>query len=403
MRTRTSALVALLAPCAAPVMAEEAKAPIGKKVENFTLNDYHGQPYSLDQVAKDKVVVLAILGTECPLCRIYAPRLAELGKEYEPQGVAFLGIAPNRQDAVTEIAAYARTHELEFPILKDLKQVVSDQLGATRTPEVVVLDKDHKIAYRGRIDDQYGFNRDNQSYQLSEPKQHELASALDAVLAGKPLAESEVAAAGCLIGRDLEPVVDSDVTYSKQIARIMNANCVFCHREGQIAPFTLTSYDDVAGWASMIEEVVELQRMPPWHANEQFGHFKNDARLNDEDKALISKWVANGAPQGDPKDLPEPPKFAEGWMIPEPEQVLYMAEEPYHVPASGVVEYQHFVVDPGWKEDKWITAIEPRPGNPSIVHHILIFVLPPDGNMGSSLGGGNDFLAHTLRDSAQSR
>ncbi len=392
MRTRTSALVALLALSTAPVMAEEAKAPIGTKVENFTLNDCHGQPYSLDQVGKDKVVVLAFLGTECPLCKIYAPRLAELANKYGPQGVVFLGIAPNRQDAVTEIAAYARIYEIEFPILKDLKQVLSDDVGATRTPQVVVLDKNHKIVYRGRIDDQYGFDKENQNYQLAEPKQHELASALDAVLAGDKVATTETAAPGCLIGRDLEPVVDSDVTYSKQIARIMNDNCVFCHREGQIAPFTLTSYDDVAGWASMIEEVVELKRMPPWHANEQFGHFSNDARMSDEDKALISKWVANGAPEGDPKDLPEPPQFAEGWMIPQPDEVLYMADEPYHVPATGVVEYQHFVVDPGWKEDKWITAIEPRPGNPAIVHHILIFVIPPDGNVRSGLGGGNDFL-----------
>ncbi len=391
MRTRANALVALLALCAAPLMAEESKAPIGKKIDNFTLNDYHGQPYSLDQVGKDKVVVLTFLGTECPLCKIYAPRLIELAKQYEPQGVVFLGIDPNRQDAVTEIAAYARIHDIEFPILKDLKQGLADLVGVTRTPEVVVLDKNRTIRYRGRIDDQYGFMQ-NMNYQLTEPKQRDLATALDAVLAGKPVAQAEVAAAGCLIGRDLEPVVGSDVTYSKQISRIMNDNCVFCHREGQIAPFTLTSYDDVAGWASMIEEVVQQQRMPPWHANEQYGHFKNDARMSDEEKALIAKWVANGAPEGDSKDLPEPPQFAEGWMIPEPEQVLYMSDEPFDVPATGVVDYQMFVIDPGWTEDKWITAIEPRPGNPSVVHHILLFVIPPDGNINGGLGGGNDFL-----------
>lgn len=391
MRTRACALVALLALGTAPLMAEESKAPIGKKVENFTLNDYHGQPYSLDQVGKDKVVVLAFLGTECPLCKIYAPRLVELAKQYEKQGVAFLGIAPNRQDAVTEIAAYARAHEIDFPILKDLKQQLADKVGATRTPEVVVLDKNRTIRYRGRIDDQYGF-KENKNYTLPKAHENDLANALDAVLADKQVAKNDVAAAGCLIGRDLKPVVDSDVTYSKQIARIMNDNCVFCHREGQIAPFTLTSYEDVAGWASMIEEVVEQQRMPPWHANEQYGHFKNDARMSDKDKALIKQWVANGAPQGNPKDLPEPPKFAEGWMIPEPEQVLYMRDEPFEVPATGVVDYQMFVVDPGWKEDKWVTAIEPRPGNPSVVHHILLFVIPPDGNMNGGLGSGNDFL-----------
>jgi hypothetical protein len=142
----------------------------------------------------------------------------------------------------------------------------------------------------------------------------------------------------------------------------------------------------------MIEDVVQQQRMPPWHADGKFGHFKNDARMSDKDKATISKWVANGAPEGDKKDLPEAPKFAEGWMISEPDQVLSMRDEPFKVPATGVVDYQMFVVDPGWKEDKWITAIEPRPGNPSVVHHILLFVIPPDGNINGGLGGGNDFL-----------
>jgi peroxiredoxin len=367
-----------------------ATPPIGTKVSNFTLRDFHGQPHSLDQVGRGKIVVLAFLGTECPLAKIYASRLAELADKYASQGVVFLGINSNRQDAITEIAAFARAHEIKFPILKDLKQQVADAVGTTRTPEVVVLDTEGAIRYRGRIDDQYGF-QETKSYQKSRAAKHELVDAIDSLIAGRPVPAAEVAAAGCLIGRDLEPQVASDVTYSNQIARIMNANCVFCHRPGQIAPFTLTSYEDVAGWASMIDEVVREGRMPPWHANEQFGHFKNDARLSDADKATITKWVATGAPEGDPKHLPEPPKFAEGWMIPEPEQVLYMSDKPFAVPATGVVDYQMFVADPGWTEDKWIKAIEPRPGNPAVVHHILMFVLPPDGNL-QGLGEGNDFL-----------
>ena len=391
MQSRSIALMVLAALCTAPVMADEAKAPIGKKIESFTLNDFHGQPYSLDRYARGKAVVLAFLGTECPLCKIYAPRLVALSKQYAAQDVVFLGIDPNRQDSATEIAAYARNHGIEFPILKDLKQVIADDVGVTRTPEVVVLDADRKIRYRGRIDDQYGFQK-NVGYQQPSARAHDLVAALDAITAGEAVATTETNAPGCLIGRDLEPVVDSDVTYCNQIVRILNHNCVFCHREGQIAPFTLTEYEDVAGWASMIEEVVLQQRMPPWHANEQFGHFKNDARLSKEDKATISKWVANGAPQGDPSDLPQPPEFAEGWMISEPDEVVYMSKEPYKVPANGVVDYQYFTVDPGWTEDKWITEIEPRPGNPAIVHHILLFVFPPDGNLNDGIGGGNDFL-----------
>ncbi len=109
-------------------------------------------------------MVLAFLGTECPLAKLYAPRLVELAKEYESRGVLFVGVDSNRQDSATEIAAYARQHAIEFPILKDLNQAVADQVGATRTPEVVVLDKTRVIRYQGRIDDQYGLVN-NAGYQ----------------------------------------------------------------------------------------------------------------------------------------------------------------------------------------------------------------------------------------------
>ena len=98
------------------------------------------------------------------------------------------------------------------------------------------------------------------------------------------------------------------------------------------------------------------------------------------------------APEGNPKDLPEAPKFAAGWMIPKPDEILYMQDKPFEVPATGVVEYQFFPVDPGWKEDRWISAIEPLPGNPAVVHHILILVVPPGGTL-QGLGGDDDFLA----------
>jgi peroxiredoxin/mono/diheme cytochrome c family protein len=383
------ALVVLSLPSIATAAAPNATPT---KVASFSLKDYHGQPFDLDKAAKGKVVVLAFLGTECPLAKLYAPRLAQLASEYQSRGVVFVGIDANRQDAATEIAAYARQHGLEFPILKDLNQVVADQVGATRTPEIVVLDASRTVRYRGRVDDQYGLVK-NAGYQRKEPSRRDLAVALDEVLAGKTVSQPTTEVSGCLIGRDRKPAAQGDVTYSNQVARILNDNCVFCHRQGQIAPFTLTSYEDAAGWAGMIEEVVGTGRMPPWHADPHFGHFKNDARLSDADKATIARWVAAGAPEGNPKDLPKPPKFTDGWMIPEPDQVVQMADKPYDVPATGVVEYQMFSVDPGWTEDKWISAIEPRPGNPAVVHHILIFVITPDGRGPGGLGTGNDFVA----------
>ena len=117
--------------------------------------------------------------------------------------------------------------------------------------------------------------------------------------------------------------------------------------------------------------------MPPWFASPQHGHFANDPRLSEEEKKQIGQWVAAGCPQGDLAELPEPRTFVDGWNIPQPDVVYKMRNEPFQVPAEGVVDYQHFVIDPGFTEDKWSIATEARPGNHSVVHHILVFLHPP--------------------------
>src|SRR5207244_150584 len=112
-------------------LAGTSGSPIGKKVESFSLPDFHGKTRSLDEF-KDKIVVLAFIGTECPLAKSYAPRLRDLAAEYEKQGVAFVGVDANMQDSLTEIAAYARMHGLNFPVLKDNNNELADRLGAVR-------------------------------------------------------------------------------------------------------------------------------------------------------------------------------------------------------------------------------------------------------------------------------
>lgn len=373
---------------------QSSPAPsLGQKVADFTLADSKGKNHSLSEFANQRIVVLAFLGAECPLAKLYAPRLAKLAAEYQDRGVAFLGIDSNQQDAPSEIDHYVRVHGINFPVLKDLGNKLADTIGAQRTPEVYVLDQDRAIRYAGRVDDQYGI-QDNVSYQLPEARRRDLAVALDELLSGKAVSVPRTDASGCLIGRIREPRADAEITYTKHIAPILNQNCIYCHREGQIAPFSLTSYDEVVGWAEMIDEVVQERRMPPWHADPRYGHFVNDARLSDADKETIRAWVKSGAPQGNPDDLPESPKYAEGWLIPEPDQVIYMRDEEYIVPAEGTVPYEHFTVDPGWTEDKWIKAIEPRPGNPSVVHHIVMYLVPPGGPKKGAAGQlRNDWFA----------
>ena len=359
--------------------ADKSPSSVGKKQADFELNDFRGQPWKSSDVA-GKPLVVAFLGCDCPLMQLYGPKLQELSQRLGDK-VAFVAVNSNQQDTPTKIGHFARKSGIEFPLLKDPANKLADQFGAERTPEVFLLDADRVVRYHGRIDDHHlvGVSR-------PKPNREDLVIAIDELLAGKEIATKETEAVGCLIGKVLRPKPDGDVTYTKDIAPILNQHCVRCHRPGEIGPFALTNYAEVVGWAEMMAEVVEQQRMPPWHANPKHGDFRNDARLSDKEKQTLYRWVDNGAPEGDAKDLPAPPTFAEGWQMGEPDQIVYMQEQPFNVPATGEVKYRYFVADPGFKEDKWIQAAECRPGNRAVVHHII--VLAKDGKQ---LGRGGDF------------
>ena len=187
---------------------------------------------------------------------------------------------------------------------------------------------------------------------------------------------SMLSGAALLVCGPLAAAADQAPTYSKEVAPILYKNCASCHRQGEIAPMSLLTYEQTRPWVKSIREKVLTGQMPPWHAAEPHGTFSNDRRLSDSEKKTLIAWVDAGAPQGDPKDLPPAPRFAEGWEIGKPDVVLSM-QEPYAVPAAGTIEYQFFTIPTNFTEDKWVQAIELRPGNRSVVHHILAFVRAP--------------------------
>ena len=165
-------------------------------------------------------------------------------------------------------------------------------------------------------------------------------------------------------------------TYSKDVAPIFFAQCTTCHRTGEIAPMSLMTYKDARPWARSIAAKVADGTMPPWHADPNVGQFSNERRLTDAQKATIQAWVAAGAPEGNPKDLPEAPKYAEGWRIGTPDVVLAMQED-YPLPASGTIPYLYFEVPTNFTEDRWIQAWELRPGSAENVHHVIVYTRPP--------------------------
>lgn len=375
---RRGGLIALLLVLFLPSLtawpADKCKSPLGNTVHDFQLRNCYGKEVSLSDFADAKAIAIVYLGTECPLAKLYGPRLEALSQKYAEQGVQIIGINSNTQDGVRKLQAYVHRHEIKFPMLKDPGNRVADAMGAERTPEAFLLDQQRKVVYHGRIDNQYGVG-----YAREHGSVTYLANAIDELLAGAPVSTASTEPEGCFIGKVSEQTPVGPITYTKHIAPILNARCVSCHRDGEIAPFTLKSYDDVLGWEDTILEVIADKRMPPWNAKPGVGHFANDPSLTKEEIKLLQTWVDNGMPEGDPADLPAPPTFADGWRIDAPDEVLFMNEEKraFQVPAEGVVDYERFVVDPGWTEDKYITAAEARPDCREVVHHILVYVIPP--------------------------
>jgi hypothetical protein len=172
------------------------------------------------------------------------------------------------------------------------------------------------------------------------------------------------------------PAAGGVPTFSKDVAPIFYARCVKCHRPGEVAPMPLITFRDVRPWAAAIREKVITRAMPPWHADVQHGRFRNDLSLPQSEIETIVTWASNGAPEGNPSDVPPLPAFPQGWQIGTPDQIFEMQAD-YQVPARGTIDYQYFEVPTNFTEDRWMQAGEVRAGDPAHVHHVIVYVKAP--------------------------
>lgn len=189
----------------------------------------------------------------------------------------------------------------------------------------------------------------------------------------------------------------SAVTFTKDVAPVLQKNCQTCHRPGEAAPFSLLTYEQARPWAKAMKEAVLLKKMPPWFADPHFGKFSNDRSLSQKDIDTLVSWADAGAPEGDPKDMPPPANFVEGWRIPKPDVVIEMPNA-FEIPAAGTIEYQYIVVPSGFTEDKWVRFSEARPGNRQLVHHIIAFIREPGSKWMKDAKPGVPFVPHKDKD-----
>jgi hypothetical protein len=177
------------------------------------------------------------------------------------------------------------------------------------------------------------------------------------------------------------------VTYSKHLAPVLYKHCAGCHRPGDVAPFSVLTYQETRPWAAAIRQAVAKRTMPPWHADPKHGKFVNDSRLTDAEIALVASWAQQGAKEGNPADLPPAPVFEPGWRIGKPDAVFAIPE--FTLSDTGYDEQQTFVVETNFSEDKWVEAVELKPGNRKVVHHAHVWIEPrasaaaPQANAGA--------------------
>lgn len=161
-------------------------------------------------------------------------------------------------------------------------------------------------------------------------------------------------------------------TYAKEVAPIIAAKCHICHRDGDIAPFSLNTYDDAVAWSADMQTQITNGVMPPWKPVPGYGDFQDSYALTADEKQTILSWIANGAQLGDPNDLPPAPADAGPWPLGQPDVVLQMPAT--FTPARGVDVYRCFVLpDPGFTQTTYLKAMDILPGNRQIVHHVLVY------------------------------
>jgi len=184
-------------------------------------------------------------------------------------------------------------------------------------------------------------------------------------------------------------------TFHKDVEPIVEKNCQACHRPGEVAPFSLTTYSAARPWAKAIKAATASRKMPPWFADEKIGHFSNERKLTQAEIDTIGAWVDGGAPEGDAKDAPKPLTFVSGWNV-KPDLIVEMPAD-FDVPAKGDIDYQYMLVKTNFKEDMWVVSAEMRPGNNAVVHHGEAWVRFPGSPWMSDAKEGVSYATGEMR------
>lgn len=331
-------------------------------VNDFSLLDHNGTYHQLSYFGDHKAVVIATHADGSALLRDSTAAYQALNDTFAEQGVVFYLLNSLATNTRQSTAADAKEAGITLPILIDESQVVAESLGITRVGEVLIIDPSKmQLLHRGALNDVEG-----------------LRSVLQNLLANTPVDVDGTVASGGLIdypGRKKDQA--QKVSYTQDIVPILQDNCVSCHHDGGIGPWSMSNHAMVRGWSPMMREVVMTKRMPPGQIDPHVGkELLEVAGLTDREVQQLVHWIDAGAPiDGSEDPLAvlqfENPKFALG----EPDLIYKVAAQ--SVPATGIVDYRYVPVELNLDKDVWVRAIEFIPGDRQVLHHVIAYVSSP--------------------------
>lgn len=333
-----------------PTLAIGTSTPL----DNFMLLDQNGKAQELYYQSDVKVLALVAHGSRCDAAADGFRSLASLQDRVAAQGARIMLINSDRDITHVALNRTALAESVSAPILADTTQLISAALGFKSAGEAMLVDTSTwSVTWRGQITD--------------------LNQAIDSQLAGTTPPVSKASDSSCAI--DYEPV-DTTVTYTADVAPILRENCAVCHTTGGIAPWAMTSYEMVRGFAPMIREVLRTRRMPPWHADPESGSFQHDRTLSRAELRTLIGWAEAGSPRGEGVDplSASPVQYTE-WPLGKPDLIIDLPA--FTLPATGVVDYQFPRVANPLDKPVWVRAATIVPGDRSAVHHILMGASEP--------------------------
>lgn len=358
------------------------------RISDFSLTDHEGRFFQLSRHSNEDAIVLFAYDESSRDARRAVADLAKVAEQFADQKVEFLLMNSTGSADKIAMREEAEDEDITLRILMDDTQLVAKELGISQAAEVVIINPSAKeVVYRGALNDRF-----SEGSRARRAKEHYVADALQAIIAGQEHTVEQLASKGDAI--DFTPSEShADASYANDVAPILKERCVSCHMEGGIAPFAMSSHQMVQGWSPMIRETLYTKRMPPGQIdNEYVASFHGVNHITVEETQKLVAWIDNGSQNNDDSDpLAEYRPEVVKWLNGEPDIIIPIPEQ--RIPATGVQDYRNLVIPLDLEEDIWVKAVEFDAGDATVLHHIIAFSYGPDGvnqfeilNQGIGLG-----------------